>query len=194
MFPMIFATLGPAGTNHELVLGRYVAARALKHARVRLFDVFEPAFESLLAGQVDFVLQCTAHPAHGECVGRYMHRVFPVDTFIAKSKPLAVLARAEVVRPTTIGLQPATRYYTDLSAWAELIEEPSTVSVGEGLLQGRFDAGICARELLDQHPTRLRLLESLGPALDAWVLFGRRELDGDLIVWPEAPVLRQLVE
>lgn len=191
---MILATLGPTGTNHDLVLGRYVDTRALKHAQVRLFEAFEPAFEALVIGQVDFVLQCTAHPSHGECVGRYMHRAFPVDTFIARSKPLAVLVRAEVTRPTTIGLQPATRYYTDLGGWAALIEEPSTVSVGEGLLQGRFDAGICARELLDLHPGRLRLLESLGPALDVWVLFGRRELDGDLIVWPEAPVLRQLVE
>lgn len=169
---MRIATLGPAGSNHELVAGRYLQANAPGGGEILLLPTFEEAFTALLAGDVDRVLQCTAHPAHGECVGRYMHRLFPVDAFIAGSKPLAVLARAEVPHPRTLGLQPATRHYTDLSGYDAVIEQPSIVTVAEGLLAERFDAGICALEVLDAHPGRLRLVEDLGPALDVWAVFG----------------------
>lgn len=189
---MHFATLGPAGSNHELVLHRYLSARRLTGATVHLVDTFDTAFTALLDGRADFVLQCTAHPSHGDCVGRHMHRAFPVDTFIAGSKPLAVLACAEIESPRRIGLQPATRHYTDLSGYAEQIEEPTIVSVAEGLLAGRYEAGLCAREVLERHPQRLRLVEDLGPALDAWVLFGREKLAEDPVIWPQAPVVRQL--
>ncbi|MFY0992617.1 hypothetical protein [Halomonas sp. C05BenzN] len=188
---MRFATLGPAGSNHELVLERYLAVRGLARADIRLVDAFPTAFEALLAGEVDYVLQCSAHPSHGDCVGRYMHRAFPVDTFIAGSKPLAVLARTEVAVPRRIGLQPATRHYTDLAGYAEQVEEASIVTVAEGLLAGRYDAGICALEVLERHPDRLRLVEDLGPALDVWVLFGRQKLAEALVVWPDAPVTGQ---
>jgi hypothetical protein len=174
---MIYAALGPAGSNHELVLKRYLETHpAVNASSIVLFDDFHAAFEALLAGQVDRVLQCSAHPSHGECVGRYMHRAFPVDTFIAGSRPLALLARLNVAYPASVGLQPATRHYTDLSAFAEQIEMPTIVDVAEGLLRGRFDAGICALETLEHHPGQLRLLEDLGPALDVWVVFGTQPL------------------
>ncbi|MFP4264001.1 MAG: hypothetical protein ACLFRS_11635 [Halomonas sp.] len=188
---MHFTTLGPAGSNHALVLERYLAARGLAHATIHLVDTFDAAFDALLEGTTDFVLQCTAHPSHGECVGRYMHRAFPVDAFIAGSQPLAVLARREIATPRCIGLQPATRHYTDLSDYAEQIEAPTIVDVAEGLLEGRFEAGVCAREVLEKHPEQLRLVEDLGPALDAWVLFGREKLAEDPAIWPQAPVVRQ---
>ncbi|PAU76500.1 hypothetical protein [Halomonas salipaludis] len=178
---MKFATLGPAGNNHELVLERYLERRAIQDAEIELHEDFDSAFAALLNGGVDFLLQCTAHPSHAEWVGRSMHRAFPVDSFIAPSKPLAILARSDVARPRQLGLQPATRYYADLSGYAELVEEPTTVSVAEGLLAGRLEAGICALEYLERHPERLRLVADLGPALDTWVVFGRRPLDGDLI-------------
>ncbi|MBD3897621.1 hypothetical protein IEI94_17330 [Halomonas sp. ML-15] len=186
---MKFATLGPAGNNHTLVLERYLQRRAIDDAEVVLYGSFDAAFPALLNAEVDLLLQCTAHPSHGDWVGRSMHRAFPVDSFIAPSKPLAILARAEVARPRQLGLQPATRYYANLSGYAELIEEPTTVSVAEGLLSGRLEAGICAREYLDQHPERLRLVADLGPALDTWVVFGRTPLDGDLIHCAPAPVI-----
>ncbi|WP_148252195.1 amino acid ABC transporter substrate-binding protein [Aidingimonas lacisalsi] len=187
---MVIATLGPAGSNHELVLQRYLQAREHPEADIRLFDDFEAAFEALVAKQVDFVLQVTAHPSHADCVGRYMHRAFIVDTFIAASKPLALLRRTDIDVHETLGLQPATRYYTDLSDWTTQIEEPSIVRVGEGLLAGRYDAGITAQEFATQYPERLRIDKPLGAALDAWVLFSHRPLDEDVIVWPQAPVTR----
>ena len=180
---MIFATLGPAGSNHAFVLERYLKRGPERFAPVdpadaagggvqtRLFSTFREAFEALMAGQVDRVLQCSAHFSHADCVGRYMHRAFPVDTFIAASRPLALLASASVAEPASVGLQPATRNYTDLTAIAEQIEVDTVVAAADGLLAGRFDAAICARELLERHPSRLRLLKDLGPALDVWVVY-----------------------
>src|SRR5690625_3695199 len=115
--PMICATLGPEANNHVLILRRYLKARGPVGAEVRLFDDFPAAFAALAAGEVDRVLQCTAHFSHADCVGRYMHRVFPVDTFVAGSHPLALLARRDVTTPSQVALQPATRYYTDLSGF-----------------------------------------------------------------------------
>lgn len=173
---MRIATLGPSASNHALVTRRYLNTHAPRHGKVVLMATFKEAFEALLNGDVERVLQCTAHPQHGECVGRYMHRLFPVDAFIAGSQPLAILARAEVAEPNTLGLQPATRYYADLSTYTELIEQPTIVSVAEGLLAGELDAGICALDLLTAHPESLRLVKNLGPALDIWAVFGRTPL------------------
>lgn len=176
---MICATLGPQANNHVLILRRYLKARGPVGAEVRLFDDFPAAFAALAAGEVDRVLQCTAHFSHADCVGRYMHRVFPVDTFVAGSHPLALLARRDVTTPSQVALQPATRYYTDLSSFAEQIDVPTTAAVAEGLLAGRFEAGICAQHTVDAHPDRLRLIEALGPALDVWVLYGCQPLPED---------------
>lgn len=183
---MRYATLGPAGSNHELVLKRYLDSSCGTQGdgsddspHTLLFDDFHEAFEALLAGRVNRVLQCSAHFSHAECVGRFMHRAFPVDTFIAGSRPLALLAHQTISRPVSVGLQPATRDYTDLSAFSEQIEMPTIVDVARGLLDARFDAGICALEMLERHPDELRLIEDLGPALDVWVLFGTQPLPSD---------------
>lgn len=173
---MRVATLGPEGSNHALVLHRYLERRGPAGTEVRLFESFPEAFEALLAGRVDRVLQCTAHFSHADCVGRTMHRAFPVDAFVAGSRPLALLARAEVSAPARVGLQPATRYYTDLSIFTERRDYATIVAVSEALLAGELDAGICARESLERHPDKLRLMEDLGPALDVWVLYGTRPL------------------
>lgn len=175
---MQYATLGPAGSNHELVLKRYLESSD-DNPNILLFDDFPNAFEALLAGRVDRVMQCTAHFSHADCVGRFMHRAYPVDSFIAGSRPLALLARQAANPPVSVGLQPATRYYTDLSTFSEQIEMPTIVDVAEGLLNARFDAGICALETLERHPQELRLLKDLGPALDVWVIFGTQPLSSD---------------
>lgn len=173
---MIVATLGPEASNHMLVLGRYLEARGLAEAEVRLFDDFPAAFAALAAGEVDRVLQCTAHFSHADCVGRYMHRVFPVDVVIAGSHPLALIARRDIAAPRQVARQPATRYYTDLSRFIEQVDAPTTVAVAEGLLAGRFEAGVCARQAFEEHPDTLRLIEDLGPALDVWVLYATQPL------------------
>lgn len=168
---MHIATLGPSGNNHEWIARRYLKMRCSGEGSVTLYTQFEEAFQALLAGHVSHVLQCTAHATHSDCVSRYMHRAYPVDTFIAGSKPLALIAQRSITRPTQVALQPATRYYTDLTTYTKIIEAPTTVAVAEGLLAGCFEAGICAEEVLGQAPEQLRLVQSLGPALDTWVMF-----------------------
>ncbi|WP_404298443.1 hypothetical protein [Halomonas sp.] len=173
---MRIATLGPIGSNHALIARRYGDRHAPASTEILLFGDFFAAFEALMAGEVDRVLQCTAHFSHADCVGRYMHRAFPVDLFVAGSRALALLARSEVAEPESVGFQPATRYYTDLAAFDARVEVPTIVAAAEGLLAGRFDAAICARDVLDQHAGSLRLIEDLGPALDVWVLYGKHPL------------------
>ncbi len=173
---MHIATLGPSGNNHQLIARRYLTLRCSGEGSVTLFTQFEEAFQALLAGDVSHVLQCTAHATHSDCVGRYMHRAYPVDTFIAGSKPLALIAQRSIAQPTQVALQPATRYYADLTRYTEILEASTTVAVAEGLLAGRFEAGICAEEVLAQAPKQLRLVHSLGPALDTWVMFATTPL------------------
>lgn len=167
---MRIATLGPSGSNHEFVLQVYLRERGIDDAQVVLIPDFTCAFEALLGGEVDHVLQCTAHPSHAECVGRTMHRAYPVDCFIAPSRPLALLARRDRASVRSVGLQPATRHYVDLEGF-DPVEEPTTVHVAAGLLAGRYDAGICALDTLEHHPDTLRLLTAIGPAIDVWVLY-----------------------
>ncbi|WP_417422530.1 hypothetical protein [Halomonas sp.] len=176
---MILGTLGPEGSNHALIAGRYLKRRAAQGSQYIFFDTFEAAFEALLASELTHVLQCTAHFSHADCVGRYMHRAFPVDTFIAGSKPLALLARRDAPEPEHIALQPATRYYTDLSAFKTIIEAPTTVAVANGLIEGHYQAGICAEEALAQVPDTLTLVRSLGPAIDTWVIYATEALNED---------------
>ncbi|MGO2242842.1 MAG: hypothetical protein ACTH5D_13900 [Halomonas sp.] len=173
---MRIATLGPSGNNHELIAKRYLKMRCSDVGSVVLYTQFEDAFQALMTGQASHVLQCTAHAAHSDCVGRYMHQAYPVDTFIAGSKPLALLAQRAITHPAHVALQPATRYYADLSRYPAIIEAPTIVAVAEGLLDGRFEAGICAEEVLALAPEQLRIVQSLGPALDTWVMFANSPL------------------
>lgn len=203
-----FATLGPADSNHALVLSRYLAARGLVGRQglanapgtpsapgltgapgpgdpvadacvdITLIDDFPAAFEALVSGDHDYVLQVSAHPSHADCVGRFMHRAFPVDTFIAPSRPLALVARREIQTPRSVLRQPATRHYTDLGAWEEH-DAKTIVAALDALLAGAADAAIVAADSLTKHPERLRLIRPLGAALDTWVLYANRPLEVD---------------
>jgi hypothetical protein len=44
---LVFATLGPAGSNHELVTGQYLKRHGLSDARVLLVDDFEDALRRM---------------------------------------------------------------------------------------------------------------------------------------------------
>ncbi|MCD6439100.1 MAG: hypothetical protein J7L56_12675 [Halomonas sp.] len=173
---MQIATLGPSGNNHELIALRYLAKHGQPSTNLHLFEQFEEAFEALIEGRVSQLLQCTAHFSHSDCVGRYMHRAYPVDVFIAGSKPLALVAQRSIASPHHVAIQPATRHYTDLSSFGDIIEAPTTVAVAEGLLAGTFEAGICAEEVVKQAPEQLKLVQSLGPALDTWVVYTTTQL------------------
>ncbi len=139
---LIFATLGPAGSNHDWVANRYLEFHRLDDARVDLFADFDDAVNAMLRGDVRHVIQAAVHPSVTGLVARYRNQAHIIDTFISPSQAMAVLTRAEVRLPASLGLLKATREYIDSSRWENLVAEASTVAVAEGLLNCKYDSGL----------------------------------------------------
>jgi hypothetical protein len=183
----IFATLGPAGSNHDFVTRNYLAFHGLDDVELVLVDNFENALAMMAADKVDHVLQAAATIAKAY----FRHRIYAIDCFIAPSHPLAILSRSDVKTPVTLALQPATRDYADLSRWSTLIEVSTTVAVGQGLLAGRYHSGITMLSLAAEHPGRFRVELELGTVDDPWIVYGRRRAcDGEILAWRDSPAGR----
>lgn len=187
--PLVFATLGPQGTNHALVTGRYLAFHGIAHrARIALYPNFTAAFAALAEGKADHVVMCAVHPDTTGMMAQHWRDAPIVDTFIAPGVPLAVLTRREVTHPRTLGHQPATLRYVDAGRWGEHVAEPTIVAVAQGLLAGRYDSGIAPLSFAGLHPDVLQVDEVIGSPDDAWLVFGReRACAGDLLAWRESP-------
>lgn len=189
----MFATLGPEGGNHALVTRRYLDLHGLDTAAVILFEDFERGLALLAGGEADYLIQAAAHSSTSATIARgfFKHAIVVIDCFIAPSHPLAILTRTSVTAPKTLGLQPATRDYADLSRWQSLIEEPTTTAVAQGLLAGRYDSGITMRRLAEDNPDALRVELDLGSVDDPWIVHGRRRVrDGDILAWRDSPAGR----
>ena len=185
---LVFGTLGPAGSNHEWVARRYLDFHGLDCARVEVFSDFDQAFQRLFAGDVDHIIQVAVHASVPSTVARYRNRAHVIDTFISASQPMAVLTRADVDAPRTLGLQMATRDYVDTSGWTQLISEPSTVDVAHGLLAGRYDSGITLQRYADEYPERLRLDRDIGAVVDPWLVYGKVAVAAERpVIWPGSP-------
>lgn len=189
---LVFGTLGPAGSNHEWVARRYLAFHALDQARLELFADFEQAFESMFSSDVDYIIQVAVHASVPDTVARYRNRAHVIDTFISPSQPMAVLTRRDVGVPRSLGLQLATREYVDTSRWGELVPEPSTVDVGQGLLEGRYDSGITLMKYANEHSDKLRLDETIGSVVDPWLVYGQQATATDQpLIWSDSPAARR---
>ena len=57
-----FVTLGPAGTNHEFVTGKYLECRGLKNAQIKLIDDFLVGLAMINTGKADYMIQVAVHP------------------------------------------------------------------------------------------------------------------------------------
>jgi hypothetical protein len=184
-----FATLGPTGTNHELVTKQYIAFNQLEDAHIALVDNFEIAIKGLRAGLYDFVLQCAVHPATPGTMGAYFNEVFAIDTFISRSKDLAVLTRRDVETPKSIGLlMPATESYIDIDKWETRVSERSLPIIFENLLGGKYDSALVYLEYADQHPDRVRIDQIIGSPDDVWIVYGtERTSGGRLQAWYDSP-------
>lgn len=190
---LIFATLGPSGSNHEYVTARYLALHGIEDARIILVDDFSVALGLMAANEVDFIVQVGVHPDATDTVAKahFEHGIHVIDAFVSPSRPLAVLTRVEVETPRTLGLQPATAAYVDTSRWETQVAEGSIMTVAEGLLAGRFDSGITALALAEEHPSRFRVETELGTVDDPWIVYGRERVSsGNVVVWPESPAAR----
>lgn len=185
---LVFATLGPAGSNHDWVAQRYLAFHGLADARLELHADFDQAFESLLTGNADHVIQVAVHASVPETVARYRERAHLIDAFVSPSQPMAVLTRRDVDRPRSLGLQMATRDYVDTSRWEELVAEPSTIDVGRGLRAGKYDSGITLLRYAEAHPDDLQIDETIGTVVDPWLVYGREPMTSDTpLIWRDSP-------
>ena len=190
-----FVTLGPPGTNHELVTRRYLAFRGIETARIHLVEDFHDGLKMMADDRADFMVQVAVHPDCADIVAaaHFEYGFHVVDTFISASKELAILTRKEVQTPRSLALQPATRRYASLEAWEELIHVNSIMRVAEGLIDGMYDSGLTTLELADQYPHLLRVDVRIGTVDDPWMVFGKHRISGgNLLAWPDSPVVKQL--
>lgn len=188
---IIFATLGPSGTNHELVTQSYLNFHGLSDAKIVLVDKFDQAIELIASGKAHYAIQAAVHSETTKTVARaYFHfDIYVVDTFISPSHELAVLTRSEISNPKSLALQPSTESYIDTSQWAEIIYEPSTVEVGKGLLEQKYDSGLTLLSTADQNPSRFTVNEVIGSIDDPWIVYGKnRATQGTLLAWPDSPL------
>lgn len=186
----VFVTLGPAGTNHDMVTRHYLSFHGLDSAKVILIDDFFQGLDMMANAQADFMVQVAVHPDCASVVARahFQHDIHIIDTFISPSKALGILTRIDIEKPRTLALQPATKDYADLSRWPELIPVNSIMCVAQGLLAGQYDSGLTTLELADQYPERFRVDVSIGSVDDAWLVYGKKRVsNGGLIAWPSSP-------
>jgi len=192
---LTFVTLGPAGTNHEMVTRNYLEFRGIETTKVHLVDEFHEGLRMMADGRADFMVQVAVHPDCADIVAtaHFEYGFHVVDTFISPSKDLGILTRVEIEHPKSLALQPATRNYADLGRWEEFIHVSSIIRIAEGLLDGRYESGLTTLELADQYPDRLRVDARIGTVDDPWIVLGKRRVsNGELVAWPSSPVVEQL--
>jgi hypothetical protein len=194
MSSIVFATIGPHGTNHEFVTRKYLDFHRLSNASLLLTETTDEAMEGVRGGSIDYFILCAVHPDTPRIVGRFFREVFIVDTFISPSLPLAVLSRIEVAAPRSIGvLHPSTTAYVDTRKWEKVVKitTGSLHTIAEGLLNGEYDAGLVYLNYSDRYPDRLRIDERIGSPDDAWLVLGRQRTYADpILAWRDSPVSR----
>lgn len=191
MTPMLtFATLGPEGGDHEFALRQYLAAHGVEAAAsVSLFDDFHAVSRAMAEAQVDYMLQCALHPLAAEFIRSHPSPMHAVDAFIAPGRPLALVRAHDatandnrVAVPNDVRRQLASR-------WTEVAPELNALAVQEGLMAGRYAAGVVRMSFALAHAARWRMLESIDSASTAWIMYGRIRVDrGEPVVWRDSPV------
>jgi hypothetical protein len=184
-----FITLGPVGTCHENALLNYLDFQGITSFDVVLVEDLLDGIDQVRAQPHSFLVQCSAHVQVHLVTERYYDEVFVVDTFLYPTKELALLVRKDVSEPSSLGIVSATRGYTDLTRWSELIDEPSKPVVGRNLLAGRYDAGLTHLHYAYEHPDLLRVQESYGAVDTTWVVYGRQKRCRGVVVGQHNPWL-----
>ncbi len=96
---MKFATLGPAGSNHDLNTRRYIRFHRISSAEIVYINDFLDTVDRMRAGEIDFAIQVCAHPDVAETIERHHAEIYLVDCFIGKTKDMGVLTRADIETP-----------------------------------------------------------------------------------------------
>lgn len=186
-----FITLGPAGTCHENALLRYLDFQGIARESVEI-DLVEDLLDAVVRVREEpetFLVQCSAHLHVHLVTERYYGEVFVIDTFLYPTKELALLIRTDAERPRSLGIVSATRGYTDLTRWEEIVDEPSKPVVARHLLAGRYDAGLTHAHYAEEHPETLRVAEYYGAVDTTWVVYGPRKRFRGEVIGQRAPWL-----
>lgn len=189
------ATLGPAGTNHELVTNRYMAFRGIERFDITFVTDFADAVSALRRGDVDLILQCAVHPQTAATMGAAFKEVFVVDSFIADSQELGVLSRRDVAEPRSIALlMPSTSDYTDLSRWERHVNVPTLPFAFQKLLDGEVDSALCYTRFAKGHEDLVQVDETIGSPDDVWIVYGRERVSslGGIVADRDAPIAAKL--
>lgn len=188
-----FATLGPAGSNHDLNTRRYIAFRKVKDAEIIYIEHFFDAVDMIRSGTADYAVQVCAHPDVAPTIERHYKDVFLADCWIGKTKEMGVLTRADVDKPRSVGYMIATAGYFRPEEWEEQYNTLSNADTARRLLAGEFDSGFTALEIADQFPGRFRIDKIIGRVDVVWLLYGGQQTNvGDILAWPDAPVAKEM--
>jgi hypothetical protein len=180
------ATLG-SGTNHDYVARRYAALRGFDPEPIAC-DTLKDCADRVLSGAAAYAVVCSVHPDTPHLLTAFHKRLYPVDTFISPSKPLAVVTRAQIHRPHSVGVFTATLGLADLSGWREIVvEKAGTIfDVETQLCRGAYDSALVYRDFLDRVPGYTLDMEIDSPD-DAWLVLGTmRAFKGEIIAARES--------
>ncbi len=183
-----FITLGPTGTCHENALLHYLEFQGIDSARIELVEDLLGAIDRVRDEPNTFLVQCSAHLHVHLVTERHYGEVFVLDTFLYPTKELALLFRSDRSEHRSLGIVSATRGYTALERFAEIVDEPSKPVVARHLLEGRYDAGLTHLHYAAEHPDVLRVEELYGAVDTTWVVYGTRkrfrgEVIGQKVPW-----------
>ena len=145
-----FITLGPSGTCHENALLHYLEFQGIAAYEIVLVEDLLGGIERVRGRPDTFLVQCSAHVQVHLVTERYHTEVFVIDTFLYPTKELALLVRADVADPRSLGIVSATRGYTDLDALADdhrrAVQAGRRAPPARGRLRRRPHApALCAR-------------------------------------------------
>ena len=188
-----FVTLGPAGTNHEFVTGKYLEYRGLKNAQIKLIDDFLVGLAMINNGTADYMIQVAVHPecANVVATAHFEYGIHVIDTFISPSKELGIVTRRDIKTPKTLALQPATIKYINVKKWEKLVYVNSTMHIPEGLLNGKYDSGLTTLEAAEKHKDQLRVDVQVGTVDDPWLVYGKCRVSNGNLVASSSGTVRQ---
>jgi hypothetical protein len=168
----VLATLA-AGTNHDFVARRLAAARGYDPEPLAC-DSPRAALLAVIEGRADRAVICAAHPDAPALPAEFHKRLYVIDAFVSSSKPLAVVSRAAIAKPFSVGVFVATMGLADLTRWKEIVvERAGTIAdLQTRLTKGAYDSALVYRDFLDGRPGYRLELEIDSPD-DAWLVFGR---------------------
>lgn len=185
---MKIATLGPAGSNHDLNTRRYIDFHGLDGAQVVFIEDFLVGVEMMRRGEVDLMIQVCAHHHVAETIELHHNEVFLIDSFIGRTHPMGLLTRADVESPVSVGYIPPTAGYFDPSRYRTQVHTLSNSDTARRLLAGEFDSGFTSLDVARDHPGRFRIDKEIGEVDVVWLVYGRVRVNtGPMVAWREAP-------